>query len=429
MDAIAVIDIKDGAVVRAEAGKREKYEKVSSRILAEGRAEPIEAAAAFYDKLGIRKLYIADLDAIMEKGNNIAEIKRIKEKYNDLKIMLDAGFNENNSPVNYLEEFLDYAIIATESLDNKDFLKSLKGLTDQIIISIDLKKGELIHQIKSWDNKEIYEIIAEIKSYGFNKFIILDLSSVGTAAGIADYIKKLKNSFPKLDFITGGGIKDYRDVKELKKEGFAGVLIASAFHNGSLGKKEVDLIENDQLLNKIAWCITGAGHLLEESIKVISKLKQKYNKLEIDIYLSQAGYEVLKIYNYYEKLNDLNCEIHQDGAASSPIIGRLYKGHYDLLVSAPTTSNTAAKFVYGISDTLVTNFLAHAGKSQVPILILPTDIDENLISPAPDKMVDVYPREIDLKNTKKLKLVAGVEVIKEPKEVEIWLKNYLSQEN
>ncbi|MFW5961714.1 MAG: flavoprotein, partial [bacterium] len=181
--------------------------------------------------------------------------------------------------------------------------------------------------------------------------------------------------------------------------------------------------------NKIAWCITGAGHLLEESINVISKLKQKYKKLEIDIYLSQAGYEVLKIYNYYENLKDLNCEIHQDGAASSPIIGRLYKGHYDLLVSAPTTSNTAAKFVYGISDTLVTNFLAHAGKSKIPILILPTDIDENLISAAPDKMVDVFPREIDLKNTKKLKSTAGVEVIRGPKEVEKWLKNYLSQEN
>ena len=75
MDAIAVIDIKDGAVVRAVAGERKKYKKVSSRILAEGRAEPIEAAAAFYEKLGIRNIYIADLDAIMGKGNNIAKIK------------------------------------------------------------------------------------------------------------------------------------------------------------------------------------------------------------------------------------------------------------------------------------------------------------------------------------------------------------------
>jgi len=240
---------------------------------------------------------------------------------------------------------------------------------------------------------------------------------------------KLKKSFPKLDFITGGGIKDYRDIKDLKKEEFSGVLIASAFHNGSLGKKEVDLIEDNQILNKIAWCITGAGHFLEESIEAISDLKQKYNKLEIDIYLSQAGYEVLKIYNYYKKLKNLDCEIHKDGAASSPIIGRLYKGHYDLLVCAPTTSNTAAKFIYGISDTLVTNFLAHAGKSKVPVLILPTDLDENLISAAPDKMVDVYPREIDLKNSQKLKSVAGVEVIKDPKEVALWLKNYLSQEN
>ena len=77
MDAIAVIDIKDGSVVRAKAGEREKYEKVSSRILKKGQVEPMEAAAAFYEKLGIRNLYIADLDAIMDQGNNLEKIKKI----------------------------------------------------------------------------------------------------------------------------------------------------------------------------------------------------------------------------------------------------------------------------------------------------------------------------------------------------------------
>lgn len=164
---------------------------------------------------------------------------------------------------------------------------------------------------------------------------------------------------------------------------------------------------------------------MAESIEEIANLKNKYNNLEIDIYLSKAGFEVLKIYKLFNKLEELGCEIQKDSAASSPIMGRLYKGHYDLLVSSPTTSNTVAKFVHGISDTLVSNFLAHAGKSKIPILLLPTDTEEELVSAAPNKMVDVYPREIDIKNTDRLKGIDKLEIISDLEEVEQWLKNYL----
>lgn len=425
MDAVAVIDIKNSIVVRAVAGKRKEYKEVESEILAENRKRPIEVAAVFYEKLGIRKIYIADLDAILANGSNLEDIKEIKKKYPDLEIILDAAFAENNSPIPYLKDFLDYAVIATETVSSFNFLKNLEEFNSQIIISIDLKAGNLIHNIKNWHHKNLEDIINELTNFGIENFIILDLANVGTAAGISKYIKELKSNFPELNFITGGGVKDYRDIKELKRMEFSGVLIASAFHNGSLGKKEVALIENDDVLYQVAWCISGAGHLLEESINEIEKILAEYKKLKIDIYLSKAAFEVLKIYKYYHRLESLNCEIYRDNSASSPVVGRIYKGYYDLLISAPTTSNTTAKFVLGISDTLVSNFLAHAGKSKLPVVILPTDIDENLVSAAPDKEVDVFPRKIDLKNTEKLSQMADTIVISKPEEVESCLKEYL----
>lgn len=427
LDAIGVIDIKDGIVVRGVAGERDKYSEVESRIIEQEIKTPLAAAAAFYNKLGIRKIYIADLDAIMssDKENNLDKIREIKVEFPDLEIMLDAGFNNEFTPDIYLNNWLDYAVIATESLENMKFLSRLAGYKEQIIISIDLKDGELIHNIESWQGKSISEIIKEINSLGFKNYILLDLASVGTARGISGYIRKLKEEFSELNFITGGGVKDYRDIKVLKKLSFSGVLIASAFHNGSLGSKEVKLIEDDSVWFKIAWSITGAGHLLAESLEEIEKIINNNSKVKIDIFLSKAGLEVLKIYNQYQDIQNLNCDIYKEGAASAPIIGRLYKGHYDLLVCAPATSNTIAKFVHGISDTLITNLMAHAGKSKVPIFVLPTDIEEEISSPAPDKMVEVYPREIDLKNTEKLKSIKDLKVISNPNEVELWLKKYL----
>jgi len=134
--------------------------------------------------------------------------------------------------------------------------------------------------------------------------------------------------------------------------------------------------------------------------------------------------EVLKIYKFYQRLENLGCQIYKDNSASSPIIGKIYKGYYDALVSAPTTSNTTAKFVLGISDTLVSNLLAHAGKTKLPVVVLPTDIDQNLVSAAPGKEVDVFPREVDLKNTEKLSQMADTAVISRPKEVKSCLKKF-----
>jgi HisA/HisF family protein len=425
LDVVAVIDIKNSIVVKAVAGKRNEYKRVESRILDKNEKQPLEVAAAFYNKLGIRKIYIADIDAILGNGNNLENIKEIKEKYADIEIILDAGFSANNSPIPYLEDFLDYAVIATETIKNLSFLEKMNKFNSQIIVSIDLKAGNLIHHINSWQNKNLEYIIKEITNFGIKKFIILDLANVGTAAGISKYIKELKLKFPKLDFITGGGIKDYRDIKELKRMNFSGLLIASAFHNGSLGKKEIALIENDDVFYQAAWCITGAGHLLKENIDQIERILAKYQKLKIDIFLSKAAYEVLKIYKFYSFLESLNCKIYKDVSASYPIIGRIYKDYYDIIISAPTTSNTVAKFVLGISDTLVSNVLAHAGKSKIPVVILPTDIEEDLVSTAPDKEVDVFPREIDLKNTEKLTQMAGIKVISKPEEVGLCLKEYL----
>ncbi|MBT5116298.1 MAG: flavoprotein, partial [Gammaproteobacteria bacterium] len=43
---------------------------------------------------------------------------------------------------------------------------------------------------------------------------------------------------------------------------------------------------------RIAWCITGSGHYLKESIEIILTLKN------VDLFLSKAGEEVLKWYDY-----------------------------------------------------------------------------------------------------------------------------------
>jgi len=152
-------------------------------------------------------------------------------------------------------------------------------------------------------------------------------------------------------------------------------------------------------MGKSAWCITGAGHLLRETAEVLGGIA------DIDIFVSPAGLEVVSIYKV-----SLPTKPISDKSASTITTKNFYSGEYDRLIIAPATSNSVAKFVCGISDSLVTNLFAQAGKAKVPIIVFPTDLEEVVVSTGATKPVKVYPRPIDLENVEKLSNFPGVTV-------------------
>ncbi len=164
---------------------------------------------------------------------------------------------------------------------------------------------------------------------------------------------------------------------------------------------------------RIAWAITGGGHVLEQCIEALLKYEN------VDVFLSRAGDEVMRAYKLDMRLNTPRVRIYRETSASSPLIGRLFSGLYPVLVIAPATSNSVAKFVHGISDSLVTNLFAQAGKARVPIRVYPTDQVPETLSLGPRKVpLTVHPRPIDLENTKKLAAFDGVIVVRNREELE-----------
>ncbi|RAP53481.1 MAG: hypothetical protein BZ137_06685 [Methanosphaera sp. rholeuAM130] len=134
---------------------------------------------------------------------------------------------------------------------------------------------------------------------------------------------------------------------------------------------------------KILWAITGAGHLLKESIDVLEKLSDKH---EITVILSNAGSEVLKLYGYDKNVdeiirrNDGIIITEEEEKYSYPFSGKLTHDKYDLVVVSPATANTVAKTAHGIADSLVTNVVAQSGKGRIKCIVVPVDYEEGAVT-------------------------------------------------
>lgn len=162
-------------------------------------------------------------------------------------------------------------------------------------------------------------------------------------------------------------------------------------------------------MRRTAWGITGAGHFLTGCGDLLAEVA------EVDLFLSQAAEEVVRMYGVQQCLERSARYVYREShaRASAPQIARFFRGDYERLVVAPATSNSVAKFVYGVADSLISNLFAQAGKAQVPIIVLPTDVAPDIDSPAPKGgLVKVYPRPVDLENVARLCVFPGVTVVR-----------------
>src|SRR5215469_15574596 len=146
------------------------------------------------------------------------------------------------------------------------------------------------------------------------------------------------------------------------------------------------------LAPRLAWALTGSGHFFTECLEFMSKLEG------FDLFVSRAAAEVVRMYKSEMKSLPEGVRIFKDTTASAAPLGLFYQGVYHTLVLAPATSNTVAKCVAGISDTLAAIVFAH-------------DTAPELDTMAPSGMVKVYPRRIDLDNVERLKSFEATEVV------------------
>ena len=239
MQIIPVLDLKGGLVVRGIAGRRELYKPVVSSLCST--AEPAGVACALREELGTGSLYLADLDGIASGAADPAACRELEEL--GFSLMIDAGMRSLPQALDFAGRVEGDLIAALETLPSPRVLEELLGElgSHRVIFSLDLSAGRPRSGGEGWA-AEVEEIADSAFRAGIERMSLLDRAAVGSGEGPPHQETCLgwKERFPELELITGGGVRNLDDLLALKKAGGDGVLIASALHDGSLGRAELE---------------------------------------------------------------------------------------------------------------------------------------------------------------------------------------------
>lgn len=246
MQVIPVIDIMGGVAVHARRGERSAYRPIRS-VLVQG-ADPLALARAYHDTLGSKAAYIADLDAIMGKGENLAVIVEMAASQPQLELLVDAGIRSIEQAEVLVDSGVNKVIVASESLASLDAAAQLLAApgADRVLFSIDLKDRAVIWREPSTETRNPYEVATSLMLLGCREAIFLEMDKIGAGGGAdTDLLGRVVTAAPGMRFIVGGGIASAAELIRLKRAGASGALLATALHDGTITRRDLIHVETE----------------------------------------------------------------------------------------------------------------------------------------------------------------------------------------
>lgn len=237
---IPVVDVMNGRAVRAVGGLRENYQPILCPFTSSHKASDV--ANALLQMSGAGELYVADLDAITGGRFAAPAVDEILANC-PVPVWLDAGLGRNDV-IDMPPNANMRPVVGSETCRVAEVL--LEALAEPhrrpVAFSIDLKAGRLLGNWQSWgldSPHDVLNLARRVVGMGVRTLIVLDLARVGSGsgAGTEPLLRAVRNEFPDIDLVAGGGVRTWDDVERLGEAGATGVLVASALHDGTLSRR------------------------------------------------------------------------------------------------------------------------------------------------------------------------------------------------
>ena len=240
MRVIPVLDLQKGRAVHAVAGDRAHYQPVRS-VLHEG-PDPIGLARAFRDALGLRDLYLADLDAIAGAPPALPLYRELRAM--GLSLWADPGVVDGASLGSLMDAGVSRIVTGLETVRGPGALTEILDLAgpDRLVFSLDLRDGlPRVAEGAEWGTSDPHALAESVLALGVRRLLLLDLACVGTGRGIGTMalLSDLAADHPEVEIGVGGGVAGPQDLASLGRAGASFLLIGSALHDGRIGAEEL----------------------------------------------------------------------------------------------------------------------------------------------------------------------------------------------
>ncbi|MGD9510037.1 MAG: HisA/HisF-related TIM barrel protein [Geminicoccaceae bacterium] len=225
---IPVVDLMGGVVVHARAGDRDRYRPLAQSLVTAS-AEPVAVVEGLLGLHPFPALYIADLDAIRKQGDNTSTILALRHRFPELRLWVDAGFSGECSCRRFLAADLGNLVLGSESQSDLRLLERF-GEDPRLVLSLDFQGERALGAAELFDDPGRWP----------TRVIAMTLARVGAGGGPdLERLRALRGMSPGTRLYAAGGVRGADDLRALVELGCAGALVASALHDGRLGRVEL----------------------------------------------------------------------------------------------------------------------------------------------------------------------------------------------
>ena len=235
MQVIPAIDLKNGRCVRLLQGNSENETVYGD--------DPVAVAVAF-QKAGIGKLHLIDLDAALGSGDNYGMIRSIVQAL-DIPVEIGGGIRDMIGIERRLKAGAAQVILGTAATGNTLFVREAVDAfgPERIIVSVDSLDGRIA--VMGW--REVSQIseeefIESLYQNGVQRIVYTDVSRDGTLRGLdRDRLVRLAVG-ADIAVTVAGGVSCVADIEmlvALRNPCIDSVVVGKAFYEGKISLAEM----------------------------------------------------------------------------------------------------------------------------------------------------------------------------------------------
>lgn len=234
IELIPAIDIIDGKCVRltkGDYGQKKVYND-----------DPVAQAKEF-EKLGMKRLHVVDLDGAKAKHVVNVDVLRGITAATGLKVDFGGGIKSDDDIEKAFAAGASLVTIGSIAVSQPDtFMRWLDRYgADKVILGADVRNG--VVSINGWKedtSEKLLPFLARYVKAGVKNVLCTEISRDGTLSGPStDLYREVMEAFPGIHLIASGGVGRNEDIIELDEAGIPAVVFGKAWYEGKINLEEL----------------------------------------------------------------------------------------------------------------------------------------------------------------------------------------------